>query len=47
VVVVKPAHRREKALSGVIDIDLGHARVRIDGTANPACIRAVMEGLRR
>ena len=48
VVVAKPAKLREKAPpSGIIDIDLGHARVRIEGTANPACIRAVIEGLRR
>ena len=47
VVVVKSTKRREKAPSGFIDIDLGHARVRIEGTANPAVIRAVMEGLRR
>lgn len=47
VVVAKPAKLREKAPGGIIDIDLGHARVRIEGPANPACIRAVMEGLRR
>ena len=46
VVVVKPARRREKAPRGFIDIELGHARVRIEGPANPAVIRAVMEGLR-
>jgi transposase len=32
---------------GIIDIDLGHARVRIEGAANPECIRAVLEGLVR
>lgn len=47
VVVATAAKGGEKAASGVIDIDLGHARVRIEGSANPACIRAVMEGLRR
>jgi transposase len=47
VVVARPAKRREKLSTGIIDIDLGHARVRIEGAANPACIRAVMEGLRR
>ena len=31
--------------SGTIDIDLGHARVRIDGKADPACVRAALEGL--
>jgi transposase len=41
------AKRYERAASGVIDIDLGHARVRIEGAANPACVRAVIEGLRR
>jgi len=33
--------------SGIIDIDLGHARVRIEGTADPECIRAALEGLIR
>ena len=33
--------------SGTIDIDLGHARVRIQGTADPACVRAALEGLVR
>src|SRR5688572_20589548 len=47
VVVAKRAKRRERVANGVIDIDLGHVRVRIEGAANPACIRAVMEGLRR
>jgi transposase len=32
---------------GVIDIDLGHARVRIEGAADPDCIRAALEGLIR
>src|SRR5436309_14336014 len=36
-------HRRRKP--GVIDIDLGHARVRIEGTADPDCVRAALEGL--
>ena len=30
---------------GIIDIDLGHARVRIEGTADPDCVRAAVEGL--
>jgi transposase len=47
VVVAKPGKRRERPSSGIIDIDLGDARIRIEGAANPACIRAVMEGLRR
>jgi|SRR5437867_2472883 len=33
--------------SGTIDIDLGHARVRIEGAADPDCIRAALEGLVR
>jgi transposase len=33
--------------AGTIDIDLGHARVRIQGTADPACVRAALEGLVR
>jgi transposase len=33
--------------SGIIDIDLGHARVRIEGAADPACVRAAVEGLVR
>ena len=31
--------------SGVIDVDLGHARVRIEGAADPDCVRAVLSGL--
>ena len=37
----------QKTPSGVIDIELGHARVRIEGVADPACVRAALEGLRR
>ena len=33
--------------AGSIDIDLGHARVRIEGTADPECVRAALEGLVR
>jgi transposase len=33
--------------SGIIDIDLGHARVRIEGTADPECVRVAIEGLLR
>jgi transposase len=40
----KPA--TSKAL-GSIDIDLGHARVRIEGAADPECVRAALEGLVR
>ena len=35
------------AAVGTIDIDLGHARVRIDGVADPDCVRAALEGLIR
>ena len=33
--------------SGFIDIELGHARVRIEGAADPDCVRAALEGLVR
>ena len=33
--------------SGTIDIDLGHARVRIEGTVDADCVRAALEGLAR
>ena len=33
--------------SGIINIDLGHARVRIEGGADPDCVRAALEGLIR
>ena len=33
--------------TGIIDIDLGHARVRIEGRADPECVRAALEGLAR
>ena len=33
--------------SGIIDIDLGHAQVRIEGIADPDCVRAALEGLMR
>src|SRR5688572_1721422 len=40
--------RRVKARrAGTIDIDLGHARVRIEGAADPDCVRALLEGLIR
>src|SRR5690349_19713060 len=36
-----PTERRMKTRrSGIIDIDLGHARVRIEGMADPDCVRA-------
>jgi transposase len=33
--------------AGIIDIDLGRARVRIEGNVDPACVRAALEGLMR
>lgn len=44
-----PARQRSKSrrAGGIIDIDLGHARVRIEGEADPECVRAALEGLRR
>ena len=46
---LQPTARREtKAIrTGVVDIDLGHARVRIEGAADPDCVRAALEGLLR
>jgi transposase len=46
---VRAATRRNPKArrSGIIDIDLGHARVRIEGTADPECVRATLEGLVR
>jgi len=42
------SHRRNKAIrTGIIDIDFGHARIRIEGTADPDCVRAAVEGLIR
>ena len=46
---LRPASRRESraVTAGTIDIDLGHARVRIEGAADPDCVRATLEGLTR
>ena len=48
---VEPAvrtRRESKAvMTGSIEIDLGHARVRIEGSADPECVRAAVEGLIR
>jgi transposase len=43
----EPVAAAKAATSGVIDIDLGHARVRIEGSADPHCVRAALEGLVR
>jgi len=48
-----PSARRGKAdksttkKTGIIDIDLGHARIRIEGMADPECVRAALAGLAR
>jgi transposase len=43
-----PTRRQGKPKrAGIIDIDLGHARVRIEGAADPECVRAALEGLIR
>ena len=39
--------KSKRRKSGIIDIDLGHARVRIEGIADPDCVRAALEGLVR
>jgi len=44
----RPAQRNSRARrSGIIDIDLGHARVRIEGAADAECVRAALQGLTR
>ena len=40
-------HKSKTKKSGIIDIDLGHARLRIEGSADPDCVRAALEGLIR
>jgi transposase len=39
--------RAKTRRTGVIDIDLGHARVRIEGAADPDCVQAALERLMR
>jgi transposase len=39
--------KSRKRTCGIIDIDLGHARVRVEGSADPDCLRAALEGLMR
>ena len=46
-VAVKVQAKRQRRSAGIIDIDLGHARVRIEGAADPESIRAAIEGLLR
>jgi transposase len=40
-------HKSKPIRRGVIDIDLGHARVRIEGVADPECVRATLQSLLR
>ena len=42
-----PAKSAQAATTGVIDIDLGHARIRIEGAAGANSVRAGVEGLVR
>jgi transposase len=42
---LRPRQKSKLRKNGVIDIDLGHARVRIEGAADPACVRAALAGL--
>jgi transposase len=42
-----PRRKSRQKHSGIIDIDLGHARVRVEGHADPDCLRAALEGLMR
>jgi len=42
-----PRRKLRTKRSGVIDIDLGHARIRIEGAADPECIRAALDRLVR
>jgi transposase len=41
------SRRKKASFAGVIDIDLGHARVRIEGAADPDCVQAALERLIR
>ena len=42
------SQRKSKSMRrGVIDIDLGHARVRIEGVADPECVCAALQSLLR
>lgn len=45
--VERRAGVRRAAAAGIIDIDLGYARVRIEGAADPDCVRAAIQGLAR
>jgi transposase len=42
-----PRKQDQPKTAATIEIDLGHARVRIEGAPDPECVRVIMEGLRR
>jgi transposase len=44
---VRPRRESKTGTAGSIEIDFGHARVRIEGRADPECVRAAVEGLVR
>ena len=48
-IAIEPAPRKKmkRKPPGVIDVDLGHARVRIEGAADADCVRSVLESLCR
>ena len=45
--VVRRRPESKAITAGFIEIDFGHARVRIEGSADPKCVRAAVEGLIR
>jgi transposase len=47
VVPTETRRQRKTRRTGVIDIDLGHARVRIEGAADPDCVQAALARLIR
>ena len=42
-----PRKKSKRIRPGFIDIDLGHAHVRIEGAADPDCVRSILESLIR
>ena len=42
-----PRKKSKPVRPGIIDIDLGHARVRIEGAADPDCVCSTLESLIR
>ena len=42
---LRPRQKSKLRKDGVIHIDLGHARVRIEGAVDPDCVRAALAGL--